>query len=44
MLFSAPQNGVGNFEVVMNYATKGRLVYTWKLLRWRFANWANEGH
>jgi hypothetical protein len=41
---SAPQNGVGNFEAVMNYATKGRLADTWKLLRRRFADWANEGH
>jgi len=34
VFFSAPQNGVGDFEVVMYYATKaGYLAGTWKLLR-----------
>jgi hypothetical protein len=37
-------NGVGDFGIVMDYATIGGCVADiWKLLRWRFANWANEG-
>jgi hypothetical protein len=43
-LFSVPQNGVSDFEVVMDYATKGGCVADiWKGLRY-FADWANEGH
>jgi hypothetical protein len=45
VLFSVPPNGVGDFETVMDYATKGGFVADiWKLLRGRFADWANEGH
>jgi hypothetical protein len=44
VLFGTPQNGVGDFEVVMDYATEGGCVDTWKLLRRRFADRANEGH
>jgi uncharacterized protein YhfF len=45
VFFSVPPNGVGDFEVVMDYATKaGCVADIWKLLRWRFADWANEGH
>ena len=45
VFFSLSPNSVGDFEVVMDYATKsGCLAGTWKLLRRRFADWANEGH
>jgi hypothetical protein len=45
VLFSVPPNSVGDFEVVMNYATKGRcVVVIWYLLRRGFADWANEWH
>jgi hypothetical protein len=44
VFFGAAQNGVSDFEVVMDYATKSGCVDTWELLRWRFADWANEGH
>jgi len=45
VLFSVSPNGVGDFEVVMDYATKGGFVADiWKLPRWRFADWASAGH
>jgi len=45
VLLSVPPNGVGDFEVVMYYAPIGGFVADiWKLLRWRFADWTNEGH
>jgi len=45
VFFSIPPNGVSDFEAVMHYATKGGCIADiWKLLRRRFANWANEGH
>ena len=38
-------NGVGNLKVAMGRAIKTRCISSaGKLLRWGFADWANEGH
>ena len=38
-------DGVGNPKVAVDCATEaGRIAGTSKLLRWGFADWANEGH
>jgi hypothetical protein len=44
VLFSVPPSSASDLEVVTDYATESGCVDTWKLLRRRFANWANEGH